>query len=81
MNQRSMHGPRRIDTNWPQTRVMRRRDDGNPYRRRRPRFTWRAMLDAVCWAIAVVAIGGVAVVAATYTVRQLDAMWEQGARP
>ena len=78
INDRSMRGPRRCDTRWPQTIVMRRahRQANNPYRRSRRRLTWGGLLDALCWAVVVVGgfAGGAWLLSAT--VSGLSRAWQ-----
>jgi len=62
MNQRTMRGPRRVDTRWPQTQVMRRaqRQADSPYRRRDTRKSGKHPTD---WILvgALIGLGLVAV--------------------
>lgn len=56
MNDRTMHGPRRCDTRWPQTIVMRRahRQADTPYRRRDTRPSGKHPTD---WVLLCILIG------------------------
>lgn len=78
LNQRSMTGPRRVDTRWPQTEQMLRRVarvHDNPYRRRRPRVTWGGIVDAACWVIVACAASWLVWCAVSTAARNLRGIW------
>jgi len=75
MNMQSMSRPRRVETRWPQTQVMRRahRTTDNPHRRSRP--TWGELLDRLCWVVVVLGSFALAAFVLGYTVHRLNGLW------